>query len=273
MTLFSSRVLKVGTVEVDQNNKVVIDIGQPPMTILCPEDQNEDGLDVDGDPLKPAKPKIDLKRIEADARNQAQNIIDQAKNQADLVTKEANTFAIQLQDRILRQADEEAAQIREDAKTAGYNDGITAAQKEADAIKSAAAQAKEDAEKDIQILRESLEPEIIDLVTAVLEKLLGTAKNLDPNLIINLIRQGLNIATITGEVVIYVSPEDYEITLANKNELLALTDGSVKLEIIKDLSLEQTDCIIETPLGNVDASLNQQFEAIKSNLSAILNNS
>jgi flagellar assembly protein FliH len=78
------------------------------------------------------------------------------------------------------------------------------------------------------------------------------------------------ISTIGG-VKVRVSSHDYADVEAARDEVLALIEGGAELEIIKDLSLGKTDCIIETPFGSVDCSLDTQLSVLKHNVYLILN--
>jgi len=53
--------------------------------------------------------------------------------------------------------------------------------------------------------------------------------------------------------------------------LLAAVEGGAEVEIVKDLSLGKAECIIETPYGSVDCSLEGQIEQMRESLMMILN--
>jgi flagellar assembly protein FliH len=72
-------------------------------------------------------------------------------------------------------------------------------------------------------------------------------------------------------IFIHVSKQEYYIVVENLSQLIEATSNSA-IEVIKDLSLNKGDCIIETPFGNVDSSFDMQFEAIKNDLIYILEN-
>ena len=253
MMLSSNRILKPGMVNLDTVNKVVIEA--PP-------------FDVPTDPDEPEDPAIK----EKDAQKQAAKIIRHAERQAEEILTNALADAEARQSEVLQNAETEAARITSEAHESGYKSGMDAATSEGEAIKAEARQVLEDAEAERKKMQESLEPEIVNMIIGITEKLLGNFAEINPKIIINLIKQGFAAATISGNVTVYVSAGDYDLVLANKDELLALTDGSVKLEITKDLSLSPMDCVIETPFGDIDCSLGQQFESLKANLTYIMNN-
>jgi len=63
--------------------------------------------------------------------------------------------------------------------------------------------------------------------------------------------------------IVKVSPEDFDAVYENSDNILRSAGYSGQLEIKKDIALKQGDCIVETPVGNVDASVDVQLESIE----------
>jgi len=255
MTLFSNRVLKSGNVFIDTENKVIIEVAQSPEvnvnTPAISEAERENN---------------DTSQFEAKART----IMQQARYQADQIVSDARMSAATEQANIIRQAESEAERIKSEARDNAYQEGMAQASREGEAIKAEANQVLENAKAERFAMQESLEPEILQLIIDIMEKLLVNSVQFHPQIIINLIKQGLSTSTITGDITVYVSASDFDNAVAEKDEILSMTDGSVKLDIVKDLSLNPMDCVIETPFGSIDASLGQQYEALRENLTYIL---
>ena len=246
-----SRIIKTGTFLLDKDNKVIIDI-PPPQTFEEQVPKEEPILEEEI-----INPEDEAKKIITAAKDEAAAIIEKAVNQA---TDESRS--------IIAQALEEAENIQTKAQQDGYNAGLTKAQAEGNEIKRQAEKIKNDAIQWKKDQENALEPQIVDIIMQIIEKLINVTIN--PNIIINLIKQGISSSTITGNIIIYVSQNDHAYVIEHKNEILALTDGSVKVDIVKDLSLNDNDCIIETPFGNIDSSLNQQLETLVQDLKYIL---
>ena len=250
----SCKVIRRSAVNFDAENKVIIDTDH----ILTP---------------KPDEAyEVEPEDKEQQARNSAARIIKQAEQQAERILSEARRAASDDRDTIISAANAEADRITAEARARGYDEGISSATSEGNKIKAEARKVLQDANAERKAMEENLEPEMVSLIIRITEKIISDTVSISPAVIINLIKQGLESASLTGDVVIYASPQDYEIVTERKNELLALADGSVRMEIKKDLSLNPMDCIIETPFGDIDCSLGQQLEAIKANLTYILNN-
>jgi len=254
MMLSSSRIHRY--YNLDRDNAVVINVND------ASEFEAHDLLD-DTDPGEdetPISPQEEAAQILEEARLEAEQIINDAK--AAGIAEQAN---------LRREAKSEIAVLLEQTKTQGYEEGMSIAMQEGDAIRAQARQILMEAEAARQEMQERLEPEMVDLIIGITNKLIGNAMALTPNLVLALVRKGMQSATITGDIKIYVSPDDFDNVIANKDEISAMADSSVKIEIVKDANLAAMDCVIETPFGNIDCSLGQQLEAITQNITYLLN--
>jgi flagellar assembly protein FliH len=225
--------------------------------------------------LKHAKPESEeidaFDDAEISPEEYIERMLDAARAEAEQIILDAQASGIAEQAALRNAAKSEIAVLLEQAKSEGYQEGMTTATREGDEIRAHARQVLAEAEAERAYMQENLEPEMVDLLLGIATKLIGNAVALNPDVILTLVKMGMQNATITGEVKIYVSPDDYDTVIGGKTEIAALTDGSVKLEIVKDLSLSPMDCVIETPFGNIDCSLGQQLTALKSNITYLLN--
>lgn len=202
---------------------------------------------------------VDETAVIENAENQANEIIENAKADADKIINDA-----------LNEAETLKNQIFENARSDGYNDGINAAEEETRSLKSQAQQLLQEAIQEKERIIASSENDMLDVIINVSQKILFKTLNIDNNIILNLIRQGLSQTTITGDIFIKVSDEDYENVTQNKETFCDFSDSNASIEVVKDLSLQKGDCVIETPFGNIDCGLGQQFDGIKKSLYYIL---
>jgi len=202
----------------------------------------------------------------------AQNIIDDAKNQAKQIIEKAEIDAEEL---ILNKKTEFDSKIQEEYEKnlrRGYEDGLKKAFDEVQQIKDETEKIKNQTKEEREQTLSSLEPDIVNLISDITHKILFDTVTVNPKVILNLVRQGLAKATVTGNITIRVSESEFEAVSQNKAEILKIVDSSVNVDVAKDLSLKKGDCIIETNFGNIDCSLGQQFEGLKQNLYYILEN-
>ena len=247
----SNRVLKAGTINVDHVNKVTIEIPSVEENIL--PDTGE------GD-------------AEEKAMNAAARILNTANMQANEILNKARMEALAIQQKIEDETKKEAQRLLKETRENAYNEAMEQATEEGNRIIDDAKRVLADAKKERLRLQETLEPDIVRLITSITDKIIGNASTLNPKTILYLIKQGFGTQTITGDVKVLVSHEDFDVVKMAKEELLAFTDGAANLEIVKDAALAPCECIIETSIGHIDCSLDVQYSALKENLTYILQN-
>lgn len=209
---------------------------------------------------------------ELNKSNDEETLIAQARMIAEDIMRRARQDAQSLQDDTLRQAEAQAELLLETSRAKGYEEGYNQGYIEAEAIKEEARQIHQQALIQRDDIINSIETDMVNLVTGIVSKLLSAEIQINPQVILNLIKQGLSDATLTGIIRIHVSQVDHDYVSQNRDALLAMFNSSATLEIVKDMSLNQSDCVIETPFGNIDCSLTQQYEELKKDLYYILEN-
>jgi flagellar assembly protein FliH len=255
-----NKIIKAHTANIDSENKVLIDVSSFEFE-YGPVQEEEGDLSLIEELDESAAPEELAQSVIINANRKSEAIIKDALKEADQIVQEAK-----------EKATREAEALIEGFREQGYNEGMQRAEQDGESIRTQAEGILEDAKRRRQDMEESLEPDIIELIVKITAKLLGDTASLNPLIIMNLIKQGLSGATITGDVTVHVSPVDYENVADNKDAILAMADGTVRLEVMSDPSLSPMDCVIETPYGNIDCSLGQQFDGLRSNLTYILSN-
>ena len=210
--------------------------------------------------------------IRQNAERIASDIISKAREEAAKIEKRAWEEAEEIRAQAKIETEEERKIVFSTAETEGRDTGYNQGIEEAEAIKEEARNMLEETYKHREIAIIELEPEMVEFLSSVAQKLIGTAARINPQVILHLIREGLAMSAFTGDMSLRVSKDDYENVVAHREDLLELVEGGAELEIIRDLSLNCGDCVIETQYGVIDSSLNMQLEDVKENLSYILRN-
>jgi len=263
--IWLAKIYKAWAVNLDQENKAVIKTQEAA--------EKEPPSDI------PETPAIDYEALAEDTKEKARV---QAKGVMDNATKESG--------RILTMARDEAERIKTEARVAteqekavilseaekrgyneGYNEGYQKGEAEAQAIIAEAERLKEETQAQREAAIKRFEPELVELIIRIIRKIVADTIKLKPQTVLHLIRQGLAQSSFTGDVTLRVSKEDYDNVLSNKDALLESVEGGADLAIVKDFSLNSGDCVIETPFGVIDSSLDMQFEEIRESLQLILN--
>ncbi len=177
-------------------------------------------------------------------------------------------------DKIIAEAYEKSKEIMEKAREEGFLEGKSEGFKEgkddADSIIQEALSVKREVEDQRKTLIDDLEKELIGLSISTIEKILNKKIEEDHDIIENLVHMGLEKCGYTDELVLRVSPDDYDFAYNSKDKILALSQNVSDIMIKGDVSLSKGSCIIDSPLGSVDTGIWPQFEKVKSMFEELL---
>jgi flagellar assembly protein FliH len=176
---------------------------------------------------------------------------------------------------VLKRAKEEAENIRKEGYGKGYEEGFRSGYE--DGYKKG----REDGEKELEELRgrmrtflerlESYKAELaLDLEQKVLRIALDVARKVvkeeirqRPELVLVSVKEAVSRSLGPSTIRILVSPEDVERVEGFKEEIKRISEEIEEVEIIPDERIEPGGCVVETPMGKVDARIDKQFERIE----------
>ncbi len=259
------KIIKAYDVKVDPQNKINIEIANiATLTPFHADRQREEYVQTDR--ADQYVDEVQEYQQEIDPTERARQIVDAAKAEAESILENARQTAEDIIANATADAKKNADRIKEQSRQDGHDAGITEANAEAERIKAEARELYTQAENDREEALKNLEPEIVRLIVDITEKLLMRTVIINPGVVVNLVKDCLANTTTVGDIVIHVSEDDYELVSQSKNDILSVVDTSTNVSIIKDSTLNISDCVIETQFGNIDCSLDQQFQALKSDL-------
>ena len=256
-----ARIYKAHSINLDARNKVEIGPAraEPPADEIKPDNSAAD-----------IAAAIAAEASQQHARNQAKDVLSSAAKEASVTLAKAQEEA----ERIIREAtlstEQDRANVLLDAEKRGYAEGHEKGAAEAEALIAKANSIMNETNVARQEAIKALEPELVELIIRIVRKLISDSMQLKPQVVLHLIRQGLAQSSFTGDVTLRVSKHDYDHVVANKALLLESVEGGAELDVLKDFSLNSGDCVIETPFGVIDSSLDMQFEEIRESLRLIL---
>jgi type III secretion protein L len=115
------------------------------------------------------------------------------------------------------------------------------------------------AEKSREHLAES-EGRIVALVISVVKKILGEMD--DKEVAVRLVRNALAVVSRQNQVTVLVAPENVESVKANLDRITQPYPRLGRVEVVADPDLSGGDCVLETKVGRVEASLQAQLQAV-----------
>lgn len=187
-----------------------------------------------------------------EVRAECQEMIDKANRRAEEIREAART---------------DAEKIYEDARTQGYEEGIETGRR--DGLEEYNLKIQElEAEKEAiynqynELLNE-LEPKMVDTLISVYEHIFGNSLYNRRDVLLCLLNRALSSANGDGNIMVYVSPADYEDVVEHQNELIAKTALREVPGIMMREDLAPGEGKIETPYGIIDCGIDTEFEELK----------
>ena len=215
------------------------------------------------------------KDIKKESDNLAKQIIERARQvQQEILRKTREDV-----EKILIEVEKKAKKIEEEYKEKGYQDGYTVGYQEgykkgeedAKAIIQEAKAIKEEIIKEKQRMYKNAESEMVSVILEAVEKIIGKYVEEDKDIILNLIKKGMENYNAFDKVTVRVSEEDYEHCIKNKDKILKDIEFLDDVNILKDLSLKKGDCVIETNSGVINSGVSTQLKALKNLFAGVLN--
>jgi len=106
------------------------------------------------------------------------------------------------------------------------------------------------------------EKEILDLIFAVAEKIVHHEVRSKESVIKNAIFDALKLAIEKSKVVFNVNPDDYDYVEKLRPELFNQNKGLKSIVVTSDPGVSRGGCYLETPYGNIDATVESKLENI-----------
>ena len=240
--------------------------------------RSESKLEIENTSKYNAQDKAD-ENLATDTKEQEEkaNIrIEQAQSTANMILQKAEEEAIAKSTLIIKEGRDkikmEASIALESAKEEGYHQGYEKGQIEAQNLVEEGRQIVEAAKEERQKLLDDLEPEIIEMVINIADKLISEEINHNKDTILFLIRKTLEgISSDVFDLSIKVSPDDYDHVMDNKDIVAKNTLSIENMQLIKDATLNKGACIIETPFGSIKSNVDEAFAEIKKQMRLIYN--
>jgi len=205
-----------------------------------------------------------------DAKEFAEKQVREASEQTEQMLQEAKE-QIEAWWQEQRQQDEHLIEaMRSQGFQQGYEEGRVQAEhelqvkieemmKEAQQVLREAYVAKE------QIIQEA-EPFLVELACGIAEKVIDKQLTLDPEHMLELIRQNLSRKREQGIITLCVAPEQFAFVQAAREELALSIDSQAELQILPDATVKDKGCVIRSSFGSVDARIDTQLSEIKKEL-------
>lgn len=154
----------------------------------------------------------------------------------------------------------------EEARSAGYRQALD----EGAAALVSAADALSQALNEVTRLRASLlknsTEDMVQLVMAISEQVIGAEVATRPEFVFDTLKSALQNALKADEYEVRVHPDDLAQVVEHKPLFLAAVSGLRELRFGADAKISRGGCIVESRLGQVDATIDSRLDEIRSRL-------
>lgn len=153
------------------------------------------------------------------------------------------------------------ASVQAEAERAGRQEGFEAGRQEGLAQVAATLAAAQAA---ATLRLESAKDAALMLARRMAEKIVGRAIDLDPSILGSIVAQALAASRgRSGTLVVRVNPDDLPKIQAQRADWLARVETLADVRVIGDVEVDRHGCIVETPVGRLDARLDTQLDALE----------
>ncbi len=154
---------------------------------------------------------------------------------------------------------EECKKLLQQAKEAGFNEGLSEFNKQILHY-----------EQRIKQMEHELQKTILPLAVKAAKKIVGRELEIKPETIVDIVRQTLKPVTQNHHIKILVSKQDKEILEKKKKELREILEYAKTFTIEGKEDITSGGCIIETEAGIINASLENQWRALEAAFEAFM---
>ena len=212
----------------------------------------------------PTEPEITPEDILNQARKEAEGLLIVARLEAEKMTDEAK---------------KQAELLFEQKKQQGYQEGVSRLQDEVlehksklqseyDELKLALSQEREALQAEYEQKLDVLEADMVDIMIQVFHKVFHVQFDNKKQILLHLIKDTLLGIDAVKYFVIRVADSNYKFIESHVAEIKEKIGNDVTIDVINDRTLNENDCMIETPTGvfncGIDMVLSNLEKDIKS---------
>lgn len=206
-------------------------------------------------------------RIVSDAESSAEAILAEAAAAAEQLKAEAQV-QIEAWWRERREADvQETERARAQGYETGHQEGTVQAEAAVQAQYAGLIETAHSIIEQATFIKQQMileaEPFLIELSTAIAEKIIGRQLTLEPPWLIESIRKVLQRKREQGIISLCVSPSQFAFIQDAREELLLAIDSQAELQVLPDPSVDEFGCVVRSSFGSIDARIDTQLEEIK----------
>jgi len=147
----------------------------------------------------------------------------------------------------------------EDGRAEGLKEGQEQSRSEIDRFQSIA----ENHSARWKDLMKQTDVDLVDLALAVAQRIIGAAVTVRKEPVLQTVQECLGYLQDKSRVVLKVHPDDLETVRRHRNDWLESLESMEQLIIEGDPDISPGGCVVETPVGDVDAQIEERLEKLR----------
>lgn len=152
---------------------------------------------------------------------------------------------------------------RKNVTDADKDESPMAAEKESDRILIEVREKLKAAEAEDNLLKTRLENQMVELVFSVCHKVIGDEIKTSPEVVLKMLKKGLDKIKAAKEYEIKVNPTDYDFFINWKDEIKQTLKNPGSIKFTKDKKIEEGGCQIITREEEISTEPGKQLDIIK----------
>lgn len=212
---------------------------------------------------------ISAEYVEMEPQMTPEQLLEEAENEARQMIDEANAVAAQIE----AEANEKANQLFEEQRVAGAEAGRAEAEaylnEQQELLQQQLNELSQNLEIQYQEKHRTMESEIVDAISAVLEKNFGLLMTDRKEVLMYLIKRTMYGIESSKSFKIRVSIEDAKAVATQLDELREEFGNDVSIDVQRDESMNDGDCILETEYGVYHCGIDLQLQNLLMQMRAL----
>lgn len=196
-----------------------------------------------------------LQQRTEEAAREAENMLRQAREDAEKYLADAR-----------QQMDEIREQARQEGLSLGREEGIRQGQVEVDQIRRDLEAERQQQKREYDEMIQQTEGQYVEVLCSLIRKLTGVIVSDNRDVILHLIRSGIEDMEPAKRYTIRVCSEDLLYIESNKENIVEKTGITGVLEIQEEKGIPRGECVIETDTQMIDCGFQTQLENLISTL-------
>ncbi|HAU32308.1 MAG: Flagellar assembly protein FliH/Type III secretion system HrpE [Desulfotomaculum sp. 46_296] len=178
----------------------------------------------------------------------------------------ANDEAEKILEKARVEAEEIYFQAKREGSLAGYRESLEKANQEAEEIRQKALHLLKEAHEVKRKTFEGMEDEIVLLSCEIAERIVNKQLTIEPETVYEIAKEAIGAVSDKEQVDLMVNAHDFDIFQKNREDILTRLPGGAKLNILTEPSIKQGGLKIRTSREEVDATIDNRWEVLKTNL-------